>query len=63
MERFVWNAKWRLGLSWTVAIAMFVAVAVFGAPPMTIAGVIVGEMLFIAIVSGRGSNTKDRARR
>ena len=53
MKRFVYNFKWQPRFGWAVAIAMFLAVGVFGAPPITIAGVIAGEMLFFALLTHR----------
>jgi hypothetical protein len=46
MERFVCELKWQSRLSWIVATLMFVAITVFGAPAMTIAYVIAGELIF-----------------
>lgn len=59
MERFVYDLKWQSRLSWTIAIAMFLAVGVFGAPPMTIAGVITAELLFITFITRRYPYRKD----
>lgn len=53
MERFVWDYRLRSGLAWTVAIVMFVAVTVFGAPPIAILGVLVAELLFITSLNRR----------
>ncbi|MBS1879202.1 MAG: hypothetical protein JST31_06800 [Actinobacteria bacterium] len=53
MERFVRDYRWQSGLSWTIAIAMFVAVVVFGAPPVTVAGVILGELMLVAYLIRR----------
>lgn len=53
MERFVCNRKWRSNLSWAVAIAMLIAIEVFGAPLMTIAYVIAAELIFFTAVDSR----------
>jgi hypothetical protein len=47
MERIVCDWTWGWRFSWGVAIALFVAVKFFQAPPITIAYVYFGEMAFI----------------
>lgn len=63
MERFVYDRKWRTGLAWAIPIAMFIAVVVFGAPPATILGVIVGELLFLTFLFRRYPDYPDSMRR
>ena len=62
MERFVCDSRWRMGFGWTVGIAAFIAVVVFGAPAMTFAAVLAGEMLFVTFLTWRYPDREERIR-
>jgi hypothetical protein len=53
MERLVCDWSWLWRFSWAVAIALFLAVGVFGAPPITIAYVYFGELAFVGALRAR----------